>query len=68
MQRIYMWHRSFAIKAIKSVKWFWESNPLFVDPEEWAAYIQWAIPKDKTVHVLAIYKDVNKSDMANPVS
>ena len=68
MQRVYIWHRTFATEAIEGVKMFWESDPLFVDPEERAAYVQWAVPEAKAVHVPAIYEDVDETDVANPVS
>ena len=68
MQRVYVWRRTFATEAIEGAKTFWESDPLFVDPEERAAYVQWAIPDAKAVRVPAIYEDVDETDVANPVS
>ncbi|ETW83383.1 hypothetical protein HETIRDRAFT_450975 [Heterobasidion irregulare TC 32-1] len=66
MQRIYVWRRNFATEAIKRVKAFWESDPLYADAEERAAYVQWAVPETKGGQVPAIYEDVDKSDITNP--
>ena len=39
MQHVYIWHRNFATEAIEGVKAFWESDPLYVDAKECAAYV-----------------------------
>ena len=67
MQHVYVWRRNFATEAIEGVRAFWESDPLYADAEEHAAYVQWAVPETKVGRVPATYEDVDESDITNPV-
>ena len=43
-QRTYEWRSNFANVAATAVQNFWDSDPIYNDPEERHNYVEWAVP------------------------
>ena len=66
-QRTYEWRGGFVLSAAAAVNAFWETDPIYADPINHSAYIEWGIPTDIDEPTPITWANVDESDPDNIV-
>jgi hypothetical protein len=66
-QRTYEWRSNFANVAATTVQNFWDSDPIYNDPEERRNYVEWVVPPSLDDPLLGIGENERRSAQARGV-
>ncbi|KAF8797834.1 hypothetical protein BYT27DRAFT_7323078 [Phlegmacium glaucopus] len=66
-QRTYEWRGGFLLAATTAVSAFWETDPIYADPINRAAYIEWGVPTDIDEPTPITWANVDESDPDNVI-